>query len=90
MISRVRDAGSFRSAEAAMRPLVGQFAGLTQTELDALVSASIQNGQVWSASLCRSEYLPELIRVNRPRIRPSDLKALEYQVANDDWYRPKA
>lgn len=90
MIGRVRDAGSFRSAEAAMRPLVNQFPELTQTELDALVQASIQNGQVWSASKCRTEYLPELVRVNRARMRPSDLKALEYQIANDAWYRAEA
>lgn len=90
MIARVRDAATFRSAEAAMRPLVAHFSALTQAELDALVSASNQNGQVWSASLCKTEYLPELLRLNRPRIQASALKALEYQIAHDAPYRAEA
>lgn len=90
MIARVRSAGSFRGAEAAMRPLVSHFATLTKAELDALVLASIENGQVWSAAQCRDEYLPQLLRENRHRIKPGDLKALEYQIANDRWYRPEA
>jgi hypothetical protein len=90
MIARVRSAATFRGAEAAMRPLVSHFGTLTQPELDALVRASIENGQVWSAAQCRDEYLPELIRANRPRIKAADLKALEYQIANDRWYRSEA
>jgi len=90
MIARVRQAGTFRSAEAALRPLVSHFPTLTQTELDALVEASIVNGQVWLASLCQQEYLPELIRVNRARINPSALKALEYQIIHGDWFRGDA
>jgi hypothetical protein len=68
---------------------VKHFASLTQAELDALVSASIKNGEVWSASQCSAEYLPELIRVNRARIDPVALKALEYQIANNERYRPE-
>jgi hypothetical protein len=37
-----------------------------------------------SASLCRGEYLPELMRLNRHRIQAQDLKALMYQVKNGE------
>jgi hypothetical protein len=86
MIERVRGAPTFRAAEAAMRPLVPHFANLTADELDALVTASIHNNQVWSAALCRDEYLPDLIELNRRRIRPEELRILEYQIENDEWY----
>ena len=54
MINRVRTAGSFRGAEAAMRPLVSHFSTLTDSELTELVDAAIENNQVWSAGECRS------------------------------------
>ena len=46
MIERVRVASSYRGAEAAMKPLAPYFGLLTDSELIALVEASIENGQV--------------------------------------------
>lgn len=80
MIRKVASASSFRHAEAVMKPLLPLFPLLNDEELDALVSASIDNGQVWSASLCRAKYLPQLIAQHRKRIDPKKLIALEYQV----------
>lgn len=86
LISQVRTAGSFRSAEAAMRPLVPFFDSLTPQEVRALVKASTENGQVWDASLCRAEYLPDLIKRRRADIPEQELKPLEYQIENGRWY----
>jgi hypothetical protein len=86
MIRGIAEAGTFRRAEAAMKPLVPLFPALTDDELDALVTASIGNNQVWSATHCQGEYLPQLIEMHRRRIDPKKLKALEYQVENDKWY----
>lgn len=86
LISRVRTAGSFRSAEAAMRPLVPFFDILTPGEVRALVKASTDNGQVWDANLCSTEYLPELLKRRRADIPESERKPLEYQLEHRRWY----
>jgi hypothetical protein len=70
-----------------MRPLVPLFPLFTPDEAQALAEASVENGQIWSAALCRSEYLPELIRTQGPNIKAKTLRALKYQVKNDAWYK---
>ena len=79
-------AGDFRSAEAKMRPLVALFPNFAPEEAQALAEASVENGQIWSASLCRREYLPELVRTQGANIAPATLRALEFQIQNDSWY----
>ena len=79
-------AGSFRSAEARIRPLVPFFPVFTRDEAQALAEASVNNGQIWSGGVCRTEYLPELIRIQGANIRHDTLLALQYQVENDRWY----
>lgn len=86
LIRIVGDAGSFRSAEATMRPLVQYFPIFTPAEAQALAKASVSNGQIWSASLCKGEYLPELIRIQGANLCPETLRALQYQVEHGRWY----
>jgi TIR domain len=86
LIQRVREASSYRSAEAALQPLVPVYQLLTDGELEDLVDAANENGQVWNAALCYREYLPALIRTSRDRIPRRKLKALEYQVRNQSWF----
>lgn len=87
MIKEVADAGGFRHAEAVMKPLVPLFEHLNQEELDALVEASIENGQVWDAAKCRTDFLPKLIEMHRERIEPKRLRALEYQIEKGSWFQ---
>src|SRR6266513_963174 len=86
LIRIASDAGSFRYAEARMAPLVPYFRKLRPGEAQALAEASVRNGQIWSASLCRTEYLPELVRYQSKNIAPKTLRALKYQIANDEVY----
>ncbi len=86
LIRIASDAGSFRSAETRMAPLVPLFPIMTPDEAQALAEASVRNGQIWSAGLCRTEYLPELIRTQGEKIDPKTLRVLRYQVENDGWY----
>jgi hypothetical protein len=79
-------AGSFRFAEARMAPLVPYFRKLRPEEAQALAEASVDNSQIWSASLCKTEYLPELVRLQAKNIAPKTLRALKFQIANDEWY----
>jgi len=86
LIQIASNAGSFRSAEARIAPLVPLFPIMTPDEAQTLADASVSNGQIWSAGLCRTEYLPELIRTQGEKIDPKTLRALRYQVENDGWY----
>jgi hypothetical protein len=90
LIRIASNAGSFRFAEARMRPLVPYFGRLKPDEAQALAEASMRNGQIWSASLCRTEYLPELVRRQAKNISPKTLRALKYQIANNEWYKRDA
>ena len=63
LIKMAVDARSFRSAERMMRPLVPLFPLFTAQEAQTLAEGAVGNGQVWSAFECRTEHLPEFIRV---------------------------
>lgn len=79
--------GTFRNAEAKMKSLVPLFPLFTPGEAQALAEATVDNGQIWSAALCRSEYLPEFIRVQGVNLNPETLRALQYQIENDRSFR---
>jgi len=87
LIARLSRARSFRQAEALMDPLRPLFKDLVSSEIEAFVEACIANGQIWDASLCAAEYIPEFITLNREKIRPERLKVLEYQIENHRFYR---
>ena len=78
-IEKVREAGSFRGAEAAVKPLVAHFAQFSDDEVNAFASAAAGNSEVWDANLCRADYIPHFVRVNGPRIaaaQAAELKAV--------------
>jgi TIR domain-containing protein len=90
LINLAIGAGSFRGAEALMAPLVPFFGSMTSTEAQALAEGAISNNQVWSAGRCRAEYLPAFIKAQAHQISPKALRALEYQVENDEPYYEEA
>jgi hypothetical protein len=90
LIQLVSDSHTFRSAEARMLPLVEFFPKLSRDEAQALAEASVKNSQIWSAGLCRTEYLPALIGAHRGKIDPKTLRARKHQIENDEWYNPDA
>ncbi len=63
-IKQVDDAGSFRGAEAIVKPLVVHFTEFTKEEAVTFAKAALGNGQVWNAHLCRTEYLPTFKKSN--------------------------
>ena len=69
-----------------MRPLVPYFTALTPDEAQALAAGATENNQIWDASLCISEYLPQLIQTQRTNIDPKTLRALEYQLEKGKPY----
>lgn len=81
-IGRVRNAGSFRGAEAAVRPLVPHFKIFTDQEVADFAAAAIGNYEVWDAGLCRAEYLPKFVAANGNRIPDAHKKELKEKVEN--------
>lgn len=88
LIRRAADAGSYRGAEALMRPLVPFFGLLNDQEANALAAAAVENGQIWSAGLCRAEYLPRFLEMQRANIDTRVLTALEFQIEHNERYFP--
>lgn len=89
LIARAAKAGSFRHAEALIEPLVPLFQLFNQGEAQGFAEAAIDNAQIWAAALCQSDYLPEFISVQGHNLEPDTLRALQYQVENQQRYRAR-
>lgn len=61
-IVKISEVGSFRGAEALMKPLVPHFEKFTEEEVIAFSKAALGNNQVWDAGDCRITYLPAFAR----------------------------
>ena len=88
LITVAGQANRFRDAERKMRPLVPLFVRFNAEEAQALAEASVENYQIWRADRCRTEFLPEFIRVHASNIEPYTLRALQHQIENDERYIP--
>jgi hypothetical protein len=73
-IKSVKEGGSFRGAEAIVKPLVAHFPKFTAKEAVAFAEAALKNGHVWDAYLCQTEYLPAFKKSNWKHI-PKTLRA---------------
>jgi len=87
VIEKLGKASSFRYAESAMCMLISHFGSFKQEDIDALVEVSINNGQVWSAHLCQTKYIPEFIRIHKSSMHSEKLKVLTYQIEKGELYR---
>lgn len=87
LIATAVKAGSFRHAEALISPLVRFFPVFSLEEATAFAEGAIGNGQIWFASRCRSEYLPEFLRIQGSALAPKTLLALTHQVEHGEWHR---
>jgi hypothetical protein len=86
LIKRMALAISYRNAEALMLPLRYHFQTFNDDEINAFITAAIENGQIWNAGECRSNYLPEFIETHRSSIDQQKLEVLEYQITEQEWH----
>lgn len=89
LIDLVRTAGTFRTGEARLERLAPYFAELTPSEAKVLAEHCVKNSQIWDAMRCRENYLPEFIRIQGKNMGAKTRRALQYQIATHDWYRPE-
>lgn len=86
LIQITAKAGSFRTAETLMASLVEYFQIFTPDEAQALAAAAVENGQIWLAHLCKTQYLPEFLHHQATNINPKTLRALNHQIERGEWY----
>jgi len=79
---------SFRQAEAIVEPLVPHFKHFSQEQANRFADLAVKNGQIWNASLCQKEYLPEFLRLNKDKIKRALYRSLKYQIENGSLYTP--
>lgn len=82
-IASLSRATSYRGTEALMRALLPLFHDLADAEIDHFIEACLSNSEIWDASLCRGQYIPDFIRTQESRIAPERLKALRDQIEYD-------
>jgi hypothetical protein len=80
---------SYRQAEDTVAPLVSYFRHFTEEQANKFAELSVKNGQIWSASLCVTKYLPEFLKTNKSRIKQPLYRALKYQIENGAPYKRK-
>jgi hypothetical protein len=80
LINDLAGAQSYRGAEALMRPLIPIFDQFDESEANALAKASIANSEIWSASLCRSDYIPAFLDTAGHLVEPALREALEEKI----------
>jgi len=89
LLKPVQFANNFRSAEKVIEPLVPYFAKFSEDQATRLARIAVENNQIWPAQLCRDEYLPKFLNLNRAKISKSLYRALKYQIEKQTWYQGK-
>lgn len=72
----LRLAGNYRRAESIMSILVPYYNEFEQVDIDAFIKYSIENGQVWAARLCATDYIPKFIDIHKDKVNQEALKEL--------------
>ena len=83
LIEKLAGATNFRNAEELMLRLVPHFNRFNDNEINAFVTASTENRQIWDAADCRDKYLPQFLKIYRPRVNPDKFKTLEGKLSNN-------
>ncbi len=68
LLKPVKNAGSFREAERLIEPLVPYFRRFSKDQATRFARIAADNGQIWSAHLCRENYLPQFMKLNKTKI----------------------
>jgi len=80
IIEKLKDAWGFRYCEKLMELLLPFFDKLDKKNIDKIVEYSIQNPQIWDAALCKTEYLPKFIKLNKKKISKDKLRQLQNKL----------
>lgn len=91
LINALKEANSPLSAENTMKNLEPYFDKLSDEEIKMVIDISIENNSITAVDLCKQEYLPKFIEINRDKIEKNKLREiLEIIKENEEIKKPKA
>ena len=82
IIDELKTIKSFNNANQAMLFLEPYFNKLTDDQINEVVNNSIKNSQIYQAFLCRDQYLPNFIQINKEKIQDDQLEELSKLIIN--------
>ena len=83
----LRKPGSFRYSEQIFKIIQPFFSILRKESLNKIIEYSISNNQVWPATECANNYIPELLLNRGKDIDPLLYKKIKYQIEHQEWYK---
>lgn len=89
LIDKLFSSGSFRYSESLFELLMPYIDKLSKTQLDKICDASVNNGQIWDASKCATQYLPSILKKRKSDINAELFSKISYQIKNREWFKEK-
>jgi hypothetical protein len=89
LVDHLKYVNGFRGAEDLMATIMPHLDKLSAEQVVEFADGCIKNAQVWDASLCNSEMIPEFIRRKGSLIPKDKLKVLQYQIDKHEWWPVK-
>ncbi|AXV37893.1 MAG: hypothetical protein CIT01_06635 [Methanobacterium sp. BRmetb2] len=80
LIEKLKTVHGYRNAEKLMSELQPFFHELSVEEVNVVVIHSINNNQIWNSGLCKRDYLPKFININKDKIDEKLLKKLKEKI----------
>jgi len=74
---------SFRQAETVVKPLVPYFTLFSMPQAKKFADLALKNGQIWDAHLCKDEYLPRFLKVNKEKIGKTAYRTLKQKIKRE-------
>jgi len=74
---------SFRAAESVLEPLVTHFARFTVAQARKFAELAVKNAQIWDAHLCRVDYLPRFLKLNKEKLSKTVYRVLKHQLQDN-------
>ena len=84
LIRVLKKADNWGMVEDAMRNLELHFDKLDDEESNALVEISTQNSYIQASNLCKGEYLPKFIEINKDKIEKDKLELILRLIQEED------
>ncbi|MCL2480578.1 MAG: toll/interleukin-1 receptor domain-containing protein [Spirochaetaceae bacterium] len=77
---------NYRIAERIFRAMLPYYERFKKEDINSIILASIENGQIWKAAECVDKHIPKLLKERNDDIDPVLKKKLQYQITHGKWY----
>ncbi len=84
LICVLKKADNWTMVEDAMRNLEPYFDELDDEEVNTIIEVSTQNNYIMTSNLCKGEYLPKFIKINKGKIEKDKLELISEIIREED------